>query len=52
MVRSDATSSSGFNGEHFHFPGEIGLRSDVNAHARADRLDVTQGDYQSELIVV
>jgi Xaa-Pro dipeptidase len=35
-----------------YFPGEIGLRSEVNAHARADGLDVTPGDYQRELIVV
>ena len=35
-----------------YFPGEIGLRSEVNAHARADGLDVTPADYQRELIVV
>ena len=35
-----------------YVPGEIGLRSEVNAHARADGLDVTPGDYQDELIVV
>jgi Xaa-Pro dipeptidase len=35
-----------------YIPGEIGLRSEVNAHARADGLDVTPGDYQRELIVV
>lgn len=35
-----------------YFPGEVGLRSEVNAHARADGLDVTPGDYQRELIVV
>jgi Xaa-Pro dipeptidase len=35
-----------------YFPGEIGLRTEVNAHARADGLDVTPGDYQRELIVV
>jgi len=35
-----------------YFPGEIGLRSEVNGHARADGLDVTPGDYQRELIVV
>ncbi len=34
-----------------YFPGEIGLRTEVNAHARADGLDVTPGDYQRELIV-
>jgi Xaa-Pro aminopeptidase len=34
-----------------YFPGEVGLRSEVNAHARADGLDVTPGDYQRELIV-
>jgi Xaa-Pro dipeptidase len=34
-----------------YIPGEIGLRSEVNAHARADGLDVTPGDYQRELIV-
>ena len=35
-----------------YIPGEIGLRSEVNAHARADGLDVTPGDYQQDLIVV
>lgn len=35
-----------------YVPGEIGVRSEVNAHARADGLDVTPGDYQRELIVV
>jgi Xaa-Pro aminopeptidase len=35
-----------------YFPGEIGLRTEVNAHARADGLDVTPDDYQRELIVV
>ncbi len=35
-----------------YIPGEIGLRTEVNAHARADGLDVTPGDYQRELIVV
>ncbi len=35
-----------------YIPGEIGLRSEVNAHARTDGLDVTPGDYQRELIVV
>lgn len=35
-----------------YIPGEIGLRSEVNAHARADGLDVTPRDYQRELIVV
>jgi Xaa-Pro aminopeptidase len=35
-----------------YVPGEIGLRSEVNAHARADGLDVTPGDYQRELVVV
>jgi Xaa-Pro aminopeptidase len=35
-----------------YIPGEIGLRSEVNAHARADGLDVTPADYQRELIVV
>ena len=44
---------SGFSVEPgIYIPGEIGLRSEVNAHARADGLDVTPGDYQSELIVV
>ncbi|HEU4525785.1 MAG TPA: M24 family metallopeptidase, partial [Gemmatimonadales bacterium] len=32
-----------------YFPGEIGLRTEVNAHARTDGLDVTPGDYQREL---
>jgi Xaa-Pro dipeptidase len=35
-----------------YVPGEIGLRTEVNAHARADGLDVTPGDYQRELIIV
>lgn len=35
-----------------YIPGQIGLRTEVNAHARADGLDVTPGDYQRELIVV
>jgi Xaa-Pro aminopeptidase len=35
-----------------YFPGEIGLRTEVNAHARGDGLDVTPADYQRELIVV
>ena len=35
-----------------YIPGEIGLRSEVNAHARADGLDVTPGNCQRDLIVV
>ena len=35
-----------------YVPGEIGLRSEVNAHARADGLDVTPVDFQRDLIVV
>jgi Xaa-Pro aminopeptidase len=35
-----------------YIEGEIGLRSEVNAHARSDGLDVTPGDYQDEMIVV
>jgi Xaa-Pro aminopeptidase len=35
-----------------YYAGEIGLRTEVNAHARADGLDVTPGDYQNDLIVV
>jgi Xaa-Pro dipeptidase len=35
-----------------YLPGEIGLRSEVNAHARADGLDVTPEDYQRELLVI
>jgi Xaa-Pro aminopeptidase len=35
-----------------YIPGEIGLRTEVNAHARADGLDVTPADYQRDLIVV
>ena len=35
-----------------YFPGELGLRTEVNAHARADGLDVTPSDYQRDLIVV
>ena len=34
-----------------YFPGEVGLRTEVNAHARADGIDVTPGDYQRDLIV-
>lgn len=33
-----------------YIPGEIGVRSEVNAHARADGLDVTPADYQRDLI--
>ncbi|HEU5049300.1 MAG TPA: M24 family metallopeptidase [Gemmatimonadales bacterium] len=35
-----------------YVPGEIGVRSEVNAHARTDGLDVTPGDYQRDLLVV
>jgi Xaa-Pro aminopeptidase len=35
-----------------YIPGEIGVRSEVNAHARADGLDVTPAEYQRALIVV
>ena len=35
-----------------YIPGEIGLRTEVNAHARANGLDVTPGNYQRDLIVV
>jgi Xaa-Pro dipeptidase len=35
-----------------YFPGEVGLRSEVNAHARSDGLDVTPRDYQRDLLVV
>lgn len=35
-----------------YIPEEIGLRTEVNAHARAGGLDVTPGDYQRDLIVV
>jgi Xaa-Pro dipeptidase len=43
---------SGFSVEPgIYIPGEIGLRSEVNAHARADGLDVTPADYQRDLIV-
>ncbi|HEX6105622.1 MAG TPA: M24 family metallopeptidase [Gemmatimonadales bacterium] len=35
-----------------YIPGEIGVRSEVNAHARADGLDVTPANYQRELTVV
>jgi Xaa-Pro aminopeptidase len=35
-----------------YIAGEIGLRSEVNAHARSDGLDVTPGDYQRDLIVI
>lgn len=44
---------SGFSIEPgIYIPGEIGLRSEVNAHARVDGLDVTPREYQRELIVV
>jgi len=44
---------SGFSIEPgLYIPGEIGLRTEVNAHARADGLDVTPSDYQRDLIVV
>ncbi len=44
---------SGFSVEPgVYIPGEIGVRSEVNAHARADGLDVTPADYQRELAVV
>jgi Xaa-Pro dipeptidase len=35
-----------------YIPGEIGVRSEVNAHARTDGLDVTPVAYQRELLVV
>jgi Xaa-Pro aminopeptidase len=35
-----------------YLPGEIGLRSEVIAHARADGLDVTPADYQRDLPVL
>ena len=35
-----------------YIEGEIGLRSEVNAHARADGLDVTPADFQRDLLVV
>ncbi|HEY7877259.1 MAG TPA: M24 family metallopeptidase [Gemmatimonadaceae bacterium] len=35
-----------------YIPGEIGVRSEVNAHARIGGLDVTPEDYQQELILV
>ena len=44
---------SGFSVEPgIYIPGEIGLRTEVNGHARADGLDVTPADYQRDLIVV
>ena len=44
---------SGFSVEPgIYIAGEIGLRSEVNAHARADGLDITPADYQRQLIVV
>ena len=44
---------SGFSVEPgVYYPGEIGVRSEVNAHAREDGLDVTPEDYQRELMVV
>jgi Xaa-Pro dipeptidase len=35
-----------------YIPGEIGLRSEVNAHAGVGGLDVTPADFQNDLIVV
>ncbi|HEY9514219.1 MAG TPA: M24 family metallopeptidase [Gemmatimonadaceae bacterium] len=35
-----------------YIPGEIGVRSEVNGHARAGGLDVTPGEYQRDLLVV
>ena len=35
-----------------YIPGEIGLRSEVNAHARQGGLDVTPEAYQRDLIVI
>jgi Xaa-Pro aminopeptidase len=35
-----------------YIPGEIGIRTEVNAHARKDGLDVTPGEYQRDLIVI
>ena len=35
-----------------YISGEIGLRTEVNAHARRDGLDVTPGEYQRDLIVI
>ncbi len=35
-----------------YIPGEIGLRTEVNAHARSVGLDVTPEDYQRDLLVV
>ena len=35
-----------------YIPGDIGMRTEVNGHARADGLDVTPRDYQRELLVV
>lgn len=35
-----------------YIPGEIGVRTEVNAHARVDGLDVTPREIQGELLVV
>jgi len=35
-----------------YIPGEIGVRTEVNAQARPDGLDVTPVEYQRELLVV
>jgi Xaa-Pro aminopeptidase len=35
-----------------YIPDEIGLRTEVNGHARSNGLDVTPSDYQQELIVI
>ena len=35
-----------------YIPEEVGLRTEVNAHARGDGLDVTPAEYQRDLLVV
>jgi Xaa-Pro aminopeptidase len=35
-----------------YLPGEFGMRTEVNAYVADDRLVVTPGEYQNELIVV
>ena len=46
-------AGAGFSVEPgIYLPGEIGIRTEVNAHARAGGLDVTPAEIQRELLVV
>ncbi len=50
--RRQILPGSGFSIEPgIYIPDEIGLRSEVNAHARSEGLDVTPSEYQRDLIV-